>query len=155
MTEYLQINEKSPSGLIWIKSPNRKVKANSFAFMTLSRCGYYSGKFCGKRLSAHVVVFYLHNGKWPSGEVDHIDGNRTNNNPSNLRDVSRAINSQNRKKAKGFSFHKRLKKFIATINEPGTGRRIHLGYFENESDARNAYLSAKAILHIGYVGASQ
>ncbi|EPC4330610.1 HNH endonuclease signature motif containing protein [Enterobacter asburiae] len=152
ITDYLEISKSSPSGLVWKKSPGAKVKIGDAAFTTVTRSGYYSGKLQGERLSAHVVVFILHNGFLPKGEVDHIDGDRTNNDPKNLRDVSRSVNAQNRKKAKGYSFHKRINKYIATINEPGTGRRLHLGYFECEIDARNAYLTAKKSLHVGYVG---
>lgn len=152
LSDYLEINNRSQSGLVWKKSPGAKINAGDPAFTTVTRSGYYAGKFCGARLSAHVVVFFLHNGFLPKGEVDHIDGDRTNNDPKNLRDVSRSVNAQNRKKAKGYSFHKRINKYIATINEPGTGKRLHLGYFENEIDARNAYLTAKRSLHIGYVG---
>ncbi|GHS73622.1 hypothetical protein EKTHUN627_44210 [Enterobacter kobei] len=81
LSDYLEINNRSPSGLVWKKSPGAKINAGDPAFTTVTRSGYYAGKFCGARLSAHVVVFFLHNGFLPKGEVDHIDGDRTNNDP--------------------------------------------------------------------------
>ena len=51
----------------------------------------------GKKLaiSAHLVVFALVHGKWPTHEIDHIDRCKTNNSPSNLRDVPHSENMRN------------------------------------------------------------
>lgn len=45
---------------------------------------------------AHRVVFAFIHGKWPTHEIDHIDRVRTNNRPSNLRDVPHRVNMRNR-----------------------------------------------------------
>lgn len=47
-------------------------------------------------VSAHRVVFALVHGRWPTHEIDHIDRCRTNNAPSNLRDVPHTVNLRNR-----------------------------------------------------------
>lgn len=45
---------------------------------------------------AHRVVWELHNGEIPEEmQIDHIDGDSTNNKLSNLRTVTQAINSKN------------------------------------------------------------
>jgi len=54
-------------------------------------------KYRGKKitLSAHRVVFALVHGQWPTLVVDHIDRDRLNNRPSNLRDVDASTNGKN------------------------------------------------------------
>lgn len=46
-------------------------------------------------ITAHRVVFALHHNRWPKHEVDHINRDRQDNRPSNLRDVTHVENMQN------------------------------------------------------------
>jgi len=60
--------------------------------------GYYKIRVNGTSMSAHSIIWQLHNGSLPEGWiVDHIDGNTTNNDINNLRAISIQHNSQNRK----------------------------------------------------------
>lgn len=75
--------------------------------------------------------------------VDHKDGNKLNNNKSNLRWATYQENSQNRNKSsnntsgvKGISYHKRDNKYQAYITVDGI--RTYLGYFDNIDDAKQA-----------------
>ena len=77
--------------------------------------------------------------------IDHIDMDKLNNNLKNLRILTQQKNLFNTN-AKGYSFHKRAKKYQAKIHL--NGKAIQLGYFKNESDARQAYLKAKLIYHV-------
>ncbi|EOI3443120.1 HNH endonuclease [Cronobacter turicensis] len=150
INEYLAIDLESPSGLIWIKRASQRAKPGCPAFTATDSNGYYIGKFKGKMLKAHRVVYFLHNGEWPQGEVDHKDGNRKNNSPFNLRDVSKSINQQNQQLTKGFSLYKPSGKWVAKIRTPD-GKQKHLGYFDNEHDASAAYLAAKSRFHEGWI----
>lgn len=47
-------------------------------------------------ISAHRVVFVIHHGHWPQFEIDHINRDRLDNRPANLRDVSHSENIRNR-----------------------------------------------------------
>ena len=44
---------------------------------------------------AHVIVFFLHHGRWPVGIVDHKNGIRDDNRPENLRETDASGNSCN------------------------------------------------------------
>jgi len=89
----------------------------------------------------HRIAWYLYYGELPENQIDHIDGNRTNNKIDNLRDVTSQQNAMNRTKAKGYSFCKRSNKFFAYIMIKGKGKS--LGYHNTEAEAHNAYLEAK------------
>jgi len=53
----------------------------------------YEGKKIA--ISAHRLAFALAYGRWPGQLVDHIDRDRTNNRPINLRDVDARTNLLN------------------------------------------------------------
>lgn len=83
--------------------------------------------------SMHRLVLNAKEGE----EVDHINRNPLDNRRKNLRIVTRSQNNRNRG-GKGYSFHKKRKKWEAQIC---INRKIkHLGYFSTEIDARKAYL---------------
>lgn len=100
----------------------------------------------------HRLVYWLHNPHWDiynsstNNSIDHIDGDILNNNIENLRLVTHQENHWNRTRAKGCYWNKREKKWKAEIKFNGETKR--LGSFDNEVDARNAYLEAKKIYHI-------
>lgn len=78
----------SPSFLSW--DNGRPVGASI-------RNGYKRVRCCGKWLNHHVLIWEHFNGPIPEGmEIDHIDRNRGNNAPSNLRLVTRSQNSRNK-----------------------------------------------------------
>jgi hypothetical protein len=106
-----------------------------------------------QRFFVHRLVFLYVEGCLPPEEVDHIDGNRSNNRFSNLRHISRGHNKQNMRVATkrsihgflGVSFNKPMQKFEARIRHKNVVHR--LGYFENPEDAHAAYVMAKRKIH--------
>jgi len=97
-------------------------------------------------LYGHRLAWYLYYGKLPNNYIDHIDGNKANNILTNLRDVTKQQNGFNIKKAKGYSWHKRDKKFSCRIKI--NQKQIHIGNFDTEEEARSAYLEAKEKYHV-------
>ena len=98
-----------------------------------------------------VAEHFLEN--WnPTLEVDHIDRDPSNNHVNNLRMATRQqnmFNSSSQKdsssKYKGVSWHKGARKWMAQIQIDG--KKKHLGFFDNEEDARDAYIERAREIH--------
>jgi hypothetical protein len=92
-------------------------------------------------------------GRWPNGVVDHINGDTSDNQWSNLRDVTHSVNCQNQRRAKrsnasgllGVSFFDGKPRASISVD----GRPIHLGTFDTPEAAHQAYVEAKRKLHAG------
>ena len=81
-----------------------------------------------------------------SNVIDHIDGNPLNNCVANLRITNNSGNAQNRKNTKGYYFQKPNQKWLSQIRV--NKKRIYLGYYNTEEEAREAYLVAKRKYHL-------
>ena len=113
---------------------------------------YKQGK--AKQHCIHVLVAH----EWvvnPDSKrnVDHIDGCKTNNHFENLRWATHTENAQNMKIRantssvyKGVAFHKPNRKWRTQLTFDGKVR--HIGYFETEREAAEAY-NAAATEHYG------
>lgn len=107
---------------------------------------------------AHRLAWFLHYGEWPSKDLDHKNRVRTDNRIENLRECTQLENTRNRAKQpaygdrtcrsthKGVTWHKRRQRWMARIQVEG--RRIHLGEFDSEEVAAEAYRAAAAY-HFG------
>jgi hypothetical protein len=108
-----------------------------------------------KNYLGHRLAWFYVNGVWPVGDIDHINGNRSDNRIANLRDVAVSINRQNLGRATSRSKTGRLGVFFNTHGLPFRaaihihGRQIHLGNFATVEDASAAYVEAKTLLHAG------
>lgn len=71
--------------------------AGSPAFTTLDAKGYLTGKFMGRRLKAHRVLWAMTFSEWPD-EIDHINGDKSDNRLANLRSVTHRENCLNFKR---------------------------------------------------------
>ncbi|HLT04808.1 MAG TPA: HNH endonuclease signature motif containing protein [Pseudomonas sp.] len=110
------------------------------AFNTRSGAGYLHGSLFGDKFCAHVIVFTLHHGKWPDQTIDHINGDRMDNRPENLRDVPHLQNCRNQPRSRasstgitGVHFSKERGKYEAHITVKG--KTVHLGRFDRMPDA--------------------
>lgn len=132
------------------------VKAGDVAGSVDSK-GYVGVQVGGRKYSAHRLAWLLMTGAWPTEQVDHRDGVKTNNRWSNLRDVSASVNQQNvrtpRKRSGdlplGVRHLPRLAKnpFAATIRV--SGKNLHLGCYPTSGAAHAAYVEAKRQMHEG------
>lgn len=108
--------------------------------------GYCIVRFRNRGILYHTIVWILINGNIPNDRIiDHIDGNKINNDISNLRLVTNSENMLNRYthrsgRLPGCYFHKPSKRWKAQILY-GKCKK-HLGYFNTEEEAHEAYIKA-------------
>ena len=106
-----------------------------------------------KRFFAHRVAWLFAYGKFPDGDIDHINGNPADNRIQNLSDVSCTVNMQNQRKAQS---HSSTGLLGVSRNGAGwqsqiriNGKRKQLGTFSTPQQAHEAYVSAKRQYHEG------
>ena len=113
--------------------------------------GYKAVNLFGKRISAHRAAWAIANGRWPDEDIDHINGDRSDNRMSNLRLASKTMNMRNQRRAHASSktklmgVHKDGARFRAQITV--NGRTVHIGMFDTPEEAHAAYLVKKSELH--------
>jgi len=108
--------------------------------------GYIQVRVKGRKRSAHRLIWIMRNGDIPEGlQIDHINGVKDDNRIENLRLVTNQENQFNRK-VNGCSWHKTKNKWGSYIGM--NYKLIHLGMFDTEQEAHQAYLDAKYELHI-------
>lgn len=114
--------------------------------------GERGGMLSGKRMLSHTVVWALTHGCMPNGEIDHINGDPSDNRPCNLRVCTSSQNKMNRGKQvnntsgfKGVSWHSKAAKWQCHIMV--ARKSIYLGLFACAHDAHKAYCEASEKYH--------
>ena len=79
-----------------IDVPRQPIKAGSIAGC-LDNKGYRVITINGIQYKAHRLAWLIIYGEWPKHEIDHKNGSKDDNSKLNMRDVSRRVNSWNRK----------------------------------------------------------
>ena len=117
--------------LIWKKPTGRRISVGQIAGRDNN--GYRMIGLFGKGHMTHRLIFMFHHGYLPS-EVDHIDGNKSNNKIENLRAATHSENLKNQRlKSSNTSGHKNVGwakreqrwRVRLTVN----GKDKHIGYF--------------------------
>lgn len=105
----------------------------------------------GVQYLAHRLAWLYMTGEWPKGQIDHENGDPSNNIFTNLRNATGEQNARNQRAKpnksglKGAAWDASRQLYIATIRTD-TGRK-HLGRFKEASDAHEAYKAAAAFYH--------
>lgn len=122
----------------------------------INKDGYTTICFPGKVYLAHVLAWMLYYNEWPPEhlDIDHINGNKTDNRKDNLRLVSRSHNMLNSHRPSaastsgypGVSWSKSKQKWKAYIKI--NYKQIHGGYFATKEEA----ITARTKLELIYEG---
>lgn len=142
------------TGAFTRRESHRRWKAGTVMAGTESH-GYTLIWLMGKQRAAHRLAWLWMTGAWPSQDIDHIDGNRSNNCWANLRHVDRSTNLENLRTAKTNNRSTGLLgaypstpgRYTSRIQVRGVDK--YLGCFGSPEEAHAAYLSAKREFHTG------
>lgn len=133
-------------------STSPRAQTGSIAGCISSTTGYRRIKIDGHTFQAHRLVWLYAHGNFPTEQIDHISGVKTDNRLENLRECSQAENNQNQAPRTGGTsiypgvcWARQAQKWKARIWIQG--KQKYLGLFANELEAYNAYLAAKATYH--------
>ena len=145
------LNYDAETGIFtWLARTRNRVAVGDVAGSP-DRYGYLRIKIDGRIHSAHRLAWLYVHGEWPKDQLDHINGIRTDNRITNLREATNAENGHNRRKphsnnTTGYLGVKRDRgRFQALIRLDGKQR--YLGLFDTPEAAHAAYLEAKRRLH--------
>ena len=138
------LNYDPETGVItWVKPSSTKLKPGDIAGSDTGN-GYRRVFVNGRKYLAHRLAWYLHYGVWPSKNIDHINGDPSDNRIENLRDVSQSVNIRNQGRLAGVTWNKALKKWEVALTVDY--RKIYLGVFDDWFDAVCARKSAETLL---------
>lgn len=108
--------------------------------------GYVIAFLLGKKWRAHHLAWLYEYGVFPKGQIDHINGVRTDNRIENLREVSNQENSKNAKLYitnkvgyVGVGKHQNKYRAFITVNY----KSVHLGMFDTIEEAITARKNAE------------
>ncbi|ELY4601020.1 HNH endonuclease [Cronobacter sakazakii] len=148
---FVAYSPSSPTGLIWLKSSGR-AKSGDYAGSYNDARGYYYVTIAKKKYLTHRVVWALNHGAIDSSmDVDHKDGNTSNNNIGNLRAATRAENLKNtplRKDnssgVKGLSWHAKSHGWVGRIWNEG---KVHRKFSTSRSAVELWLIEMREKLH--------
>ncbi|CAM2151246.1 HNH endonuclease signature motif containing protein [Paraburkholderia tropica] len=114
--------------------------------------GYLCGRVGNRLYVMHRLAWLYVYGVWPEKNLDHANGNRSDNRIANLREADHGENAENvvahadnRTGYLGVTWCKLTCSYVARISRNRVTR--HLGKFETAYEAHQAYLAAKRQLH--------
>lgn len=150
--------EPETGKLYWRDDPTKRQNwrtmwAGREAFTAKNEHGYHLGALDYKMLKAHRVIWALVYGRWPQGEIDHINRVRDDNRIENLREANPKEQRRNMSKHKhntsgvmGVSFDKARGLWRANVWE--NNKQVYLGRFKTMEEAIKA--REDALTHYGY-----
>lgn len=143
------------TGQFWwvIRRGTRALDEEIGCLVTNGSLRYRQIRLYDKLYMAHQLAWLYEHGRFPpkGTEIDHIDGDGTNNAIANLRIVTSSVNKQNMSKRSdnvsgvtGVNWHASGKKWTAGIVY--YGKSIYLGLFSDFADAVYVRKAAEQML---------
>jgi hypothetical protein len=115
--------------------------------------GYIRIHTNGRQYGAHRLAWLYVHGVEPEHQIDHINGNPSDNRIVNLRQATQMENAQNIRKPQKNNSHGNLgvtydpKKKLWRTRISINGTRKYIGKFKTQEQAAQAYLEAKRSMH--------
>ena len=127
--------------LIWKTNLySKRAIPNKRAGSLVKSTGYRNISLFGRTYLEHQLIWFICNGAWPSGQIDHINQIRDDNRIVNLRDVSKADNARNRSRnpnsklgEHGIWYNMRTRKYVAEITL--NGKKVYQKSFDDVEQA--------------------
>lgn len=136
---------------IWKISRRGPVKVGDVAGSPDSK-GYRAIKIDGHLYRSHRLAWFYQTGEWPNGEIDHINGVRSDNRFANLREATHSENMRNVGRRadnasgfKGVCWDRHRRRWLAQITM--NGKMKFLGYFDAPEEAYAAYCATSKEHH--------
>lgn len=164
LNECFKISTDSPSGLKWKTRPDYHFISPKKALVwnrdyagqnvgTLLNEGYYVTSVNRIKYFIHRIIFCIHNNcEGVDFIIDHIDRNKSNNSPENLRTVTKSENGLNRLATssntsgfKNISWSKTDKAWRVQIGI--NNKRFHIGLYKDLEEAKVVAEQARAEHH--------
>lgn len=143
LREVLDYNPET-GDLVWRRSTGRRAKVGEVAGAKHCK-GYLQVTIDGKNHLAHRLVWLHVHGELPHSLIDHVNGDKADNQLANLRPATNAqnlsnrsmLNSNNTSGHRGVCWARANGKWRAEITS-GTKSK-HIGYFDTADEAATAY----------------
>lgn len=142
----LALRYEAESGrFTWVNPPQNHAGLAGKEAGTVDNNGYLMIRIDGLKHKAHRLAWLYVYGEHPAGEIDHINGEKSDNRICNLRLASNPQNQANRRRNAGKPTPKGVRvlpsgNFNARIRV--RGGLINLGVYKAADEASNAYLAA-------------
>lgn len=143
--------DQSTGAIVWINPKSNRLKpgdnAGSKSSSSKSKKTYIRIGWGGRLILAHRIAFLIMTGEWPIHQIDHINGDGTDNRWENLRHVTggqncknRKLNSNNSSGNTGVGWYPSRCKWSSKVT--ANNKTIFLGYFSSKEEAIAARLQA-------------
>lgn len=124
----------------WNTRVSQRCRIGDTATGRVTSGGYIQITISGRVYVAHRLAWLYVYGEWPDDELDHVNGNRSDNRIVNLRPATRKQNMENKRLYKnsssgsrGVSWDSKAGMWRASVTS--LGKAHHLGFFHDKEEA--------------------
>lgn len=136
--------EPSSGLFFWVNPPKEHPRMRDYVAGGITT-GYVMIKIDGQKYKAHRLAWLYVHGEWPAGDLDHANGCPLDNRIENLRIATNPQNQANRFRDRGKELPKGVRRLPSGRYQARISidkRQHHLGSFDTEQQALEAYMEA-------------
>lgn len=137
------------TGHFYSRQPSRQDPGKPVGFRRLN--GYWFTRVRDRQYRLHRLAWLYVYGVWPTHQIDHINGDPSDNRIANLRDVPPIVNSQNKSRPQrnsttGYLGVSKSRSGGYRASVQIKGRSFYLGTFDTAEQAHARYLEEAGAL---------